>query len=349
MINPAMLFKYKQHAWMLLLAILCLFATVSCQHKDLCIHHPHEVTLRVEFDWRNDPDANPQGMCVFFYPVEGGESIRFDFSGREGGNIELPVGLYNVLTYNNDTESILFGNGSFEKHRAYTREGNILEPVLGSSAGAPRATGTEEEKVVITPDMLWGCTSLNVEVTDTGIGYICIPEKDKDNYVQVDRQEHVITLYPCEKMCLYSYEIRNVKNLDMASQMCASLSGMAGGMTLADEELFTRGVTLPLDANIQLDSAKITGIFYTFGHSLENSAPHKMLLYVWMKSGDKFYFGEGNERFNVTSQIHNAPNKRRVHIIIDSLDLPKPMQNGSGFNPSVDDWDTLYEDIIVGY
>ena len=331
-----------------LLLFMAMALLASCAHKELCLHHPHEVKLKVEFNWQNSPNANPKGMCVYFYPADGGEPRRFDFKGTQGGYIELTVGEYNVITYNNDTEGILFANqNAFGKHQAYTREGNLLEPVLGSSAGVPKASGTEDEKVVITPDMLWGGTSLNVSVAESGVGYTCEPYKGEGGQVQVQSAEHVITLYPADLMCHYSYEIRNVKNLDLATQMCASLSGMAGGMTIATEELFTKSVTLPLEANIERDSSRITGEFFTFGHHEDNIAPHKMLLYVWMKGGEKYYFGDGSDKFNVTSQIHNAPNKRRVHIIIDGLDLPKPIENGSGYNPSVDDWDSVYEDILM--
>ena len=38
----------------------------SCEHKDLCYHHPHVAVVKLEFDWKNAPQANPEGMCVFF-------------------------------------------------------------------------------------------------------------------------------------------------------------------------------------------------------------------------------------------------------------------------------------------
>lgn len=332
------------------LVLLCLaLAVVSCTHKDFCLHHPHVVKLKVEFNWQNTPEANPKGMSVWFYPIDGGDPVRYDFRGTEGGYVELVVGEYNIITYNNDTEAVLFANQhNFATHQAYTREGNLLEPVLGSSAAVPRANGTEEEKVVITPDMLWGCTSLEVEVAENGVKYICRPFEEDATMSEVESEEHIITLYPCDLMCLYSYEIRHVENLAMATQMCASLSGMSGGMTIATEKLHTRSVTLPLEARIDLDSAKVTGMFYTFGHSLENDDPHKMLLYVWMQGGEKYYFGEGSERFNVTAQIHNAPNRRRVHIIIDSLELPRAIGGDDDWKVTVDDWDEVYEDIPMG-
>ena len=89
----------------------------SCEHKELCFHHPHVVTVRVDFDWKNAPQANPEGMCVFFYPEEGGAPIRFDFAGKDGGPVEIKVGRYRILCYNNDTESLLFrGMEGFDTH-----------------------------------------------------------------------------------------------------------------------------------------------------------------------------------------------------------------------------------------
>jgi hypothetical protein len=51
---------------LLLLILIC-----SCTHKDLCTHHPHDINVRVNFDWVGAPEANPEGMCVLFYPVNG--------------------------------------------------------------------------------------------------------------------------------------------------------------------------------------------------------------------------------------------------------------------------------------
>jgi len=337
----------RRTARIFLFFILLAMATTSCTHKDLCLNHPHEVKLRVEFNWQNAPDANPLGMCVFFYPVEEGTYKRIDFGGIRGGYINLDVGKYHVISYNNDTEvSQFYNTNDFNTHGAYTREGSVLEPAVGNSAStAPKADGAQEERVVITPDMIWGCTAFDVEVTETGVSYSCVPFISKGDAVNVETQEHVITLYPDELLCHYSYEIRNVQNLGSASQMCASLSGMSGRVTLSTLELHKECVTLPLGAKINVDESTVTGEFYTFGHHPENEEPHKMLLYVWMNDGRKLYFGSDDENFDVTGQVHNAPNPKRVHIIIDGLDLPKQMEEDGGYDPSVDDWDTINRDI----
>ena len=317
----------------------------SCEHKDLCYHHPHQVTIRVEFDWRNAPEANPEGMCVFFYPEEGGMPQRFDFLGANGGEINIAGGKYHLLCYNNDTKAIQFrGVDRFYTHEGFTREGSVLEPIYGSSyfsRNTPQARGSEEERVVICPDMLWGCTALDIDITESGVFYTCVPEKEKDELVSVENREQVITLYPCEQVCHYSYEIRNVNNLRGASQMCATLSGMAGTQLMANEELGSECLTLPFEAHPNQETAQITGEFLTFGHHTENSSPHNLVLYVIFRNGQKYYY-----TFDVTHQVHTAPNPRRVHLIIEELTLPDNITDeGEGFEVEVDDWETVHVDL----
>ena len=45
------------------------------------------------------------------------------------------------------------------------------------------------------------------------------------------------------------------------------------------------------------------------------------------------------------NQIHSAPDQRNVHIVLDGLPLPKPIVNGGGFQPSVDEWQSVDVDI----
>lgn len=340
-----------------LVAVLIMYLS-SCEHKDLCYHHPHTVKIYVEFDWRNAPDANPLGMCVFFYPSDGGEPIRADFSSRSanrgviGGEVNLAEGNYRVIAYNNDTDGVLFQDrNKYSTHTATTREGDILENIYGtgyrSSSRTPRARGAEDEPVHITPDMMWAANLYNVNVQKSGTSYVCIPEQDKDDYQFVQSEDQVIVLYPRQIVCHYSYEIRNVTNLKHVALMCGSLSGMSGKHTFASEELGKECITLPVPASFDRDKGLITGEFYTFGHHLENSEPHRMLLYVIMDDDSKYYFGSEDDKFDVTEQIHAAPNRLRVHYIIDGLDLPQAIENGHGFRPSVDDWETIYEDIIM--
>lgn len=329
----------------LLISVLTLLLA-TCEHKELCYHHPHVTTIRVAFDWREAPKADPEGMCVFFYPLEEEAApSRYDFTGTTGGQIDIPVGKYRVLCYNNDTEAVLFrGIESLDTHEAFTRDGGLFEPIYGSGAeAAPQASGTEEERVVITPDALWGCVATDVEITETGISYICVPESEKDEWMgrPVVSDEQVITLYPHRLLCLYTYEIRHVEGLKYVAQMSASLSGMSPALPLATEEPDAEPTTLPFEARHD-GEATITGGFLTFGQPAANATAHKLALYVWLADGTKWLY-----TFDVTGQVDQAPNPKRVHIIIDKLTLPEPIGDDSGFHPDVDDWIEEEHDIIM--
>ena len=70
--------------------------------------------------------------------------------------------------------------------------------------------------------------------------------------------------------------------------------------------------------------------------------PHKMMFYVWYSNKEKFY-----TTFDVTDQVHKAPDRKHVHIIIDNADFPEPLPDEGGFDVEVDDWVEVENDIIM--
>ncbi|MCM1491592.1 MAG: DUF5119 domain-containing protein [Muribaculum sp.] len=317
------------------------FILTSCEHKELCMHHTHAITIRVQYDWRYAPDASPRGMTVYFYNEDSGTPIVYNFNNTEGGYVSLPTGNYRILSYNNDTELTLFDRHNyFDEHLAYTRYGHVLEPVTGPQTPEP----VGDEDVVVCPDDIWTCSAIDVSITEDGISYICQPwEEGMEDFGQkVETTEQLIVLYPHDILCHYSYEVRNVDGLDRVEQLSGALTGMSPSVQLSDEALHTTPVTLPFEGHMDLQGSCITGEFLTFGHHDSNLKEHRMLLYVWMKSGKKYLIGREGNAFNVTRQVDDAPNRRRVHIIIDRLKIPDDDQPGSGDNSgqeaSADEW-----------
>ena len=139
--------------------------------------------------------------------------------------------------------------------------------------------------------------------------------------------------------------IVRILNMKYMQQMCGTISGMSGLLTLSTEALDAESVTIPFES-VKADDSTIKGRFYTFGHHDANTDPHKMVFYVIMNDGTKYCFKD-SKQLDVTDQVHNALDKRRVHIIIDGLDLPQPIENGDGFIQSDDDWNVEENDIIV--
>lgn len=364
----------------LFVVFVIIVGLTGCTHHDLCYHHEHIVKLRLVFDWRDAPDANPVGMMVYFYPEEecrsDGEdgsvnrnrTIRLDISGKEGAEIDIPVGNYRIIAYNNDTE-VCYGHYAYQYpfHNIRTRNANITE--LGNGLSLPsfdvgRPEGTEDEPVVLQPDQIWGCNALDVEISEYGVKYKCFPLEEKDEWIDLDPivTEHVITLYPHDLVCHYSYEIRNVKGLKVVGDACAAITGMSPTFSMSEMSRTHEPASLPLKARASGED-KIVGNFLTFGHP-EPEIPHKFALYVWLSTDHttqdgiiiqawvpKFY-GKNEENFDVTMQVDTASNQRRVHLIIDGLDLTEggtilPPTTGGGYQPNLKDWNEEHIDLPI--
>lgn len=340
--------KYLKQISMLLGVVIAL---CSCNHKELCYLHPHATKLRVVFDWSEAmDDAYAAGMRVFFYPTDGRTDFYyFDLPGMEGGEIELPEGSYRVMAYNNDTKTSRFGLvHDFDAHYCFTRDGNILEPIYGNGMKLPNRAD-DSERVVIEPDEIYICTLATVDVRATGVNYTVehgFNDETGTSTVQtVSTTEQVITLYPRDVLCHYTYEVRHVSNLRHVSMISGAISGMAPSLKVGCESLHTEPVTIPVSATHDGVST-VTGSFLTFGHHEENTQPHRMSFYVVMDDGAKYQFTTG-DKLDVTDQVHAAPNRRRVHLIIDGLDIPEPIEYTDGFSPEIDNWGVIESDIHI--
>lgn len=324
-------------------AFLVVAALTACDHKELCYDHPHSTQVDVVFDWTYAPDAEAnnevEGMCLWFYPIDGRNTapIYVKLKGMKGGKVEIPTGRYHVLYYNNDYEQVLFrGKEQFFTHECYTRDANLFESITGvrSSSGVPRAEGTENERTVLTPEMMWGNNARDVNITENRIEYRFTRDGETEETI-ITNDEKRFLLMPHEQVCTYTYEIINVENLKYVTQLSAAISGMSGSVFCAEERLTEECVTLPLEAKSDGVST-ITGEFHTFGHYELNKERHILTLYVWYEDGSKYYYTN-----DVTDQVDNAADKRNVHIVIDGLKLPKPIVNGGGLQPDVNEWETV--------
>lgn len=323
---------------------ICLVAIagmISCEHKKLCYHHAHLTTVRVEFDWRDAPDANPAGMCIWFYPLDSEDApTRVDIDGKEGGYVTVTRGRYNIIAYNNDNETTYFNRcNDFVTHEVSSFSGGLFEP-LGYS-GYPVSRG---EPVSVCPEVMWICTSVDAKISESGVSYICVPESEKDQYIglPIERKELVITLFPHEVISTYTFEIHGVEERDEIFQVSGSLSSMAPSMLLYDESLGEELVTLPFNVEYANLDAPMTGKFLTFGCRDESSAPQTLLLYIWHNDGTRWY-----HNFDVSDQIRSAPDRRNVHIIIHCSTPPKELELDAvdGAAPNVDPWDSENHDL----
>ncbi len=308
----------------------------GCEYKELYYGdvNPH-AKLTVSFDWHKLHDAQTKGMTVLFYnsSAASAEPVRYDFSGMAGGTAQLTPGTYRAMAYNYDTETILYrGMSSCETLEAYTRQSSIEEGTQLTRSGMPRAAGTEDEPVILEPDILYGVQSAEVVLAahdSTGLNLV------------TERRYRTIKV-----------TINNVPNLKYTGSFGGAISGMAASMMMGSgkptdacaTQAFTVSVAGPTTLQMQ---------FRIFGHCPHGSEgiynKHKLTIYAILADNTKWYY-----TLDITDKIHDAERKQEeehkddpdydkgkddITITLDEgLPVPKPIVNGSGFQPTVDGW-----------
>jgi hypothetical protein len=303
------------------LLAVALLALTGCRYKPLCYDHHHWVNIKVVYHWDKDPDAKAEGMTIQFHDPNIAfvdEPLRYDLPGMAGGTVRLLPGDWQPISYNNDTEAILFrGMNSIDTYEAYTRSSSLEEGTkMATRSPMPRAAGTENEPVILEPDMLWGVAG-------------------EPFTLHFGDSERTIDLYPAPLIRHVYITIRNVPNLQYTYGIGGALSGLAPSVFVASGELGEMCVTQAFEGDI-VDGGTIRMHALFFGHCPHQVNTHILAIYAILADNSKWYY-----TVDVTDQMHDPvrnPDPYHVYIELDDLPIPKPIVNGSGFHPTVDDW-----------
>lgn len=301
------------------LLLLLMLLAGGCRHKDLCFDHDHNIEVEVEFNWRKHPTAQPASMEIYLYDRSDGKVIRFNFSGRDGGKISLPYGVYDCVCINSDiTDWASFRNtdaiGTFE---TVTQNAHQLMSYGLDARSVPRAEGSEQERLAMTPKMVWSDRQDGFELKTT------------DTYKK-------LTMYPGEVVSHYTVDIFDIKNVKYVEgkSIDGVLSGLAEGFRHGQQKQTEVPVTMPFEMKLSDDKSSLHSEFLTFGKCDDDAIPNKMTVYVKMTDGSKKACV-----FDVSDQVAKAQDPRHVHIIIRGFELPKPIVDGGGVLPDVNDWE----------
>ncbi len=305
-----------------------------------CEINEEEGSFDVFSDWHECPDADPAGMAYMFFPVSGGEPWRFDFPKKDGGPLMLPDGVFHVLSFNDDTSRVLFGNeGDYSKFYCYCRETGLYNGLLTAGPGEViGAAVTEEgEKVMEAPDEMWGECVEWFSLEASGVEL-----RRKEDDPEISYSDRILLIYPHLLTPRYSYVVSDISNLSGVARMCASLSGMSPSLELATEEPSGEHVTLPLAAE-RSGEGEVSGSIYTFGPAADEDTAHKLTLYFWLVDGNKFKY-----EFDVSRQILEAPDKMDVILKVGGIELPEsgPPAGDGAFDVTVDGWNTYILSLI---
>lgn len=314
-----------------LLLVIMLILTEGCAQKNLKDGAPTTLAgnVKVVFDWSKVAEPQASSMVLYLYSDEH-DVMNYWFNTPEGGTIKSYSGLHTAVCHSNDDPYVhhLRNHDTHSGFEIYTDNASVLVGQGISTRGIPRAEGTEEEPLRMTPSMIYGA-------------------QHSELHLRASDLEQIVTLYPEELVCHYSVEFVDVENLKNADlRIDASISSLAGGYypgrMSATSEAVSHTFTLTTDDEL----TSLRSDFLTFGLPDGEELPHKICVYIALKNRTGSFY-----TFDVSDQVNKAPDPRNVNIKIYGLKLPEitppPTPPEGGMSIEIDSWDTFYFDLQV--
>lgn len=316
--------KKKKYGFLCLMAGV-LLALSSCRHKDLCYEETTTSQIEVVFDWCKAPTAKVASMRIFLYPSGGGSVITYEFANMQGGFVRLPEGDYRAICINSDTEAMHYKDiHTFEDFQVFTSMGTLDGVVLSA-----------------------------LQTEDKGLAYSVRTSPDKcysDNLKKVQIRaatgSQKIVFFPEMTFCRYQIKLINVANFQYISpgRVIGGISGLSEVFYVGRRKMDSDSAIIPFSMKKEDDNTLIAS-FFTLGQTRFDDEHHVAIRVVLRDGSEVCYV------YDVTRQIHDAPDPHDVFILLDGMQLPatldfeKEERNDGGFSPSLDEWEDVSVDL----
>ena len=327
-----------------IVATLLMF--VSCNHYDLCFHHPHTARARINVDWSKFDKETPTGMTVMIYPESTGNPIRLLSNNINYVLADLEADNYSTLVYNQSDNE--YATVQFVGMNSYTTA-TVMAKAYESRWYKSRS---ESEIIALQPEWV---------ATDAKTGAVVTPEMvritGEESFASITQKgelksEFVIATHTPRNI-IHTVNVKvhldGVYNLRSAR---ASLSGMAEGYNFSTAESSLSKVTHLQESwtlvTDKIDPTKgyITAKIRCFGLPFDHSAKPEdndfvlSLLLVDDTTIIDFPFKVGDR----LKKVYNEDGEYALELSLElwaDKPLPdvKPSDSGeSGFKATIDDW-----------
>lgn len=304
----------------LISTFICLTAIFiqGCSQRELCYDHTHGAIVDIEFDWSLEPDAHPSTMVVWAFPTGGGTGTRAEFSGVRRDAVtyqmKVPAGNYTMVCYNGDTDFNRERGNTLTTTVITTDYNSLLSPLNRSDDGAPRPPQSEDQPIHNPADHLYAHihdTQLNVD-EKTGKGHEIV--------------YYTVRFTPQRVSAIWHVRV-DIQNFSSDLQASAVVTGVAEHWRISTALPGGNDTTVPFGLTTN-DDASLTATFAIFG----DVSPHDVKHYLRIYTTSKYYY-----TYDITDQVHDAPDPKNVYIVVSGLRLPSA--DGTGMTPGVNDWD----------
>lgn len=317
-----------------LISGLLLLSTIqSCKRQDLCNPYSQNEnsSIHLSVDWSESgievDDIN--NLSIYAYPESGGDPYLKVSGDVESAYLNLPVGLYTLLVFNDivgDLSGLYFQSiESYDEARIEMIEQQKRDDFYYDLL---------ENQIFVepqTPLAAWRMESFEVTPEMVSCGY-CGEEKG-DVEVDLDVVPNQVTT-PCKV-------IIGVENLNNAHFIQCVMSGFAQGIYLENEERITNSevdnlyginfVKGHFDPSSETDG-EVEATLTTFGKSPLEDQKYELVIDVILNSGELLTFTR-----DVTDQV-KAQDNSEIVIDLTSDDDKITLPDGQGMGFGVDEW-----------
>lgn len=300
-----------------LLVVFCLAIAASlcsCQ-KDLAYAIDADRQIDVSFNWNDDNKKSR--MAVWIFPSVG-SGLFYSVPTDEVSTVDTQRGCLRAFCYNDDNDINQFEISTWEESLVTTGRTEILtKSVFGDNElNTPRG-GDEEEPVRFQPSELY-CDTCSI-ISDEGSYILFSP---KSPLMEID------------------VRVKNVKGVEGVKYVSAALSGMASGLHLSTLNPTGVACTIPMDMIANADGT-IRGKLLSFGRFDNFVGKNVLTIYVLLSDGQKIYY-----TYDVSEKMAQSGGNAKIELIIEEMTIPDVQANG-GFNPQLDSWNTIEEEIAM--
>ena len=323
----------------LIALLVCVAVLASCEHKELCYHHPHSARVRLLVDWSQFAVEQPTGMTAILFPDDGGEAVTSLTNTINYVDISAASGSYTALVFNQSTQE--FGSLRFTGMEQYATAAVHANP--SASRWYKTRAG---ETVIMNPEWIGADHLGGIRITADMIEASELMRSTRQAGVPDANIIGVLT----PRNLVYTVKVRiHVKGIHNVRSARASLSGMAEGYEFAAARATAEtGVQLLEEWSIERDPsdptqgvlvATIRSFGLPYGHldAPQSNALDLSLLLVDGKTQKNYSFAVG-DRFRVSESLE-------MELVIEETigetipDVKPEGGSAGGFDATVDDWE----------
>ncbi|MGL5681899.1 MAG: DUF5119 domain-containing protein [Marinifilaceae bacterium] len=315
--------------WISLCIIIITMCT--CYRQDLENKAPSTALIHISFDWSISrvPTNDINAVSVYFFPINGDAPIVHVSNNIYETKVQLPIGAYSVLIFNETTGETSWsgtsftGTDKFETFMAVARPNN-------TSKGNLLYTKAENDNVVLNQEPLaaWSLDKFDVtsEMVYETRGWKETRATTDTNSKAITKALEVFVKVKLQPRTTETTVTAKITNLNNAHTIAGVLRGVASGVYLVSGKRapiqVTHLFTFQNSNHIWESADKINGtarhIFYTFGKHENPDVSYSLQLDALLHWGEL----PPPFMFDVTEKVKQSDNI--------TLRLDVGLENGNG-------------------